>query len=272
MHHARYKDGMVYLKHVGKVYMKRGECIYTTRALARFLGVPRTTLRDKVKLLMTKHEFIESRKKPAQFTSVVNVINYDTYNPQPGKSRPGPAHQIRPVFRPVSNDDKSYDIIDLNNPGQDEPAQFSAHHSRPLYNNKDITTNKDKTNVEPGAPSGPPGTTKKKYDPTSKEYNLAKHLHDLIKTNNPNFKKPDLHTWALHIDYMIRIDKRNPDEIMDVTTWAQNDDFWQTNILSTKKLRKQYDQLLMKMKKGLYNQIMAAGDKWLETGGDNQNG
>jgi len=32
--------------------------------------------------------------------------------------------------------------------------------------------------------------------------------------------------------------------------WSQRDDFWKTNILCMSKLRKQFDQLTMKMKRG----------------------
>ena len=46
---------------------------------------------------------------------------------------------------------------------------------------------------------------------------------------------------------MIRVDKRDPDEIARVIDWCQADSFWQNNILSTEKLRIQYDQLLLKM-------------------------
>ena len=48
---------------------------------------------------------------------------------------------------------------------------------------------------------------------------------------------------------MIKKDKRNPDDIRKVIDFAQEDDFWQANILSTEKLRKQFDQLLMKSSK-----------------------
>jgi len=46
---------------------------------------------------------------------------------------------------------------------------------------------------------------------------------------------------------MIRIDKRDVSEIGQVIEWCQQDQFWQSNILSTSKLRKQYDQLVIKM-------------------------
>ena len=49
---------------------------------------------------------------------------------------------------------------------------------------------------------------------------------------------------------MIRRENRAPDDIEHVIDWCQQDDFWKSNILSTVKLRKQFDQLSMKMKKG----------------------
>jgi hypothetical protein len=46
---------------------------------------------------------------------------------------------------------------------------------------------------------------------------------------------------------MIRVDKRDPKIIEKLIPWCQQDSFWQNNILSTAKLRAQYDQLLLKM-------------------------
>ena len=47
---------------------------------------------------------------------------------------------------------------------------------------------------------------------------------------------------------MIRLDNRDPVEIEKVILWCQEDTFWQNNILSTKKLRFQFDQLVFKSK------------------------
>jgi hypothetical protein len=82
----------------------------------------------------------------------------------------------------------------------------------------------------------------------SNEYELSKLLFDLIKKRNPNHKQPDLKSWAKHIDLMIRIDKRTIDEIRGCINWCQQDPFWQNNILSTAKLRKQFDTLYLKAK------------------------
>lgn len=82
----------------------------------------------------------------------------------------------------------------------------------------------------------------------SNEFQLSKLLYDKILVNNPNHKMPNLQEWAKHIDYMIRIDKRRPVDIVAIIQWCQSDSFWWSNILSTLKLRKQFDTLTAKMK------------------------
>ena len=79
---------------------------------------------------------------------------------------------------------------------------------------------------------------------------LATLLLKLILKRKADFKKPDLKKWAKHIDSMMRIDKRKPEKIEQVIRWSQADTFWQNNILSTSSLRKQFDQLELKMMKG----------------------
>ncbi|SNR99191.1 hypothetical protein SAMN04488503_2226 [Humidesulfovibrio mexicanus] len=84
---------------------------------------------------------------------------------------------------------------------------------------------------------------------------LATYLYNCIRRNRPEFKQPDLQAWARHVDLMLRIDKRDPEHIREVIKWAQADNIpqegskfcWAANILSTAKLRAQFDQLAMKM-------------------------
>lgn len=88
---------------------------------------------------------------------------------------------------------------------------------------------------------------KETFCPNSVEIRTSELLLNLIRTRNPNFKQPDLQKWAKHVDLMIRLDKRPVDEIEKIVLWCQSDSFWQNNILSTDKLRKQYDKLFMQM-------------------------
>jgi len=82
-----------------------------------------------------------------------------------------------------------------------------------------------------------------KYSPNSDEFLLASLMFSCIRSRKPDFKEPNMQVWSKHIDHMIRLDNRQPDQIQAVITWCQNDPFWQNNILSTDKLRKQFDKL-----------------------------
>lgn len=89
----------------------------------------------------------------------------------------------------------------------------------------------------------------KKYSLDSDEFRLSNLLYELIKKNNPKFKEPNLDNWCGHVDKMIRLDKRSIDDIEAVIRWCQEDNFWHKNILSTDKLRKQFDKLYIGMPK-----------------------
>ncbi len=85
------------------------------------------------------------------------------------------------------------------------------------------------------------------YSPNSDEFGLSVLLLDLILERKPDYRKPDLQKWTEHIDRMIRLDGRQFDRIGEVIRWCQADDFWMNNILSTEKLRKQFDKLELRM-------------------------
>lgn len=90
---------------------------------------------------------------------------------------------------------------------------------------------------------------KKFFSESSIEFSLSLKLNNLIQKRNPTFKKQNLQKWSQHIDSLIKIDKRQATEIEKVIEWCQQDSFWQNTILSTSGLRKNYDQLKMKMDK-----------------------
>ncbi len=95
------------------------------------------------------------------------------------------------------------------------------------------------------------------FGPESIQFQLAQFFLDRIRQNAPDFKGPnDLKQWCRDIDLMIRRDKQDPEEIRKVIEWCQADNIpnekgfcWAPNILSVRKLRKQFDQLKMRMKK-----------------------
>jgi len=84
----------------------------------------------------------------------------------------------------------------------------------------------------------------------SNEYRLADYLRKWILRNNPTSKVPNdikLQKWCKTIELMIRIDKREIEDIQEHIKYSQTDSFWKTNLLSADKLRKQYDQLTGQM-------------------------
>ena len=88
---------------------------------------------------------------------------------------------------------------------------------------------------------------KKIYVEDSIESRLSIFLLEEILKNKPDFKRPNLQTWAEEVGLMIRKDKRLPDRIREVIVWAQGDSFWRKNILSTGSLRDKFDRLEMAM-------------------------
>jgi hypothetical protein len=106
--------------------------------------------------------------------------------------------------------------------------------------NKQLTTNKNDKELE------------NKYSPNSDEIRMSKLLLDLILLRNPNHRKPDLQKWCVHVHRMLSVDKRERGEIEKVIRWFQSDEskesrFWNNNVMCTEKLRKQFDQLKLKM-------------------------
>lgn len=88
---------------------------------------------------------------------------------------------------------------------------------------------------------------------------LAKHM-----VNN-GAKAPTINDgWLTEMDKLNRIDGRPWDEINNVIDWCQHDSFWRTNILSPAKLRKQYDQLKLKMAAPVRRDTNEAEQAWTE--------
>ena len=104
----------------------------------------------------------------------------------------------------------------------------------------DVTTGGQQTHIDKNEKN-------KTFLSDSIEVRLSEFLLEKIISRNPNHKRPDLQTWAKDIDLMLRLDNRPAEDIRRVIEWCQADPFWQSNILSTAKLRKQFDQLSAKM-------------------------
>ena len=102
--------------------------------------------------------------------------------------------------------------------------------------------------------------TKLRKQQSKEDIDTAQLLLDEIRNNLPEYKAPNsLNGWADEVRKMIEIDRRTRDQIEFVIKWAQQDTFWQSNILSMKAVRKQFDRLVAQAKRENVNQITFVG-------------
>ncbi len=125
-------------------------------------------------------------------------------------------------------------VTNCNNGKSQNVTMDSNNMSQSLTENTTETTTKKKTSCQKFATS---------------DLENAKLLFELMLLNNPSAKEPNLEKWANDFRLMREKDNRTDEQIKYLINWTQKDDFWSTNILSPAKLRKQFDALVVKIKK-----------------------
>lgn len=90
---------------------------------------------------------------------------------------------------------------------------------------------------------------KKKFNFNQYHMSFAEAMLERIKLIAPQSKKPNLESWANTIRLLCENDNVEINHAWNVFKWANSDSFWQTNILSADKFRKQFAQLSAKMPK-----------------------
>lgn len=84
---------------------------------------------------------------------------------------------------------------------------------------------------------------------TQEDMDLTDLFIDLIQKNNPAWQlKGRKEQWAEDIGKIIRIDGRTYKQVEYMIRWVQADSFWNRNILSGKKLRDKFNDLIPKLK------------------------
>ncbi len=80
---------------------------------------------------------------------------------------------------------------------------------------------------------------------------VGEQMLNCLVRSKPNYVPPrSLAPFLTHVDYLLRLDKRDPKLIIDVFSWALADHFWADKMYKpnpAEYLRKQFDQLEMKM-------------------------
>jgi hypothetical protein len=96
---------------------------------------------------------------------------------------------------------------------------------------------------------------------------IAQKLFDSIRLKDERFKEPNLNKWAEEVRLMVEKDEREHKRISNLIDYifrnkkpfnAYNGSFWQSNVLSMSKLRKQYETISMQIRNSI-NQRKKAG-------------
>ena len=85
----------------------------------------------------------------------------------------------------------------------------------------------------------------KKFSFTEMDLAMAKEMFARIQKLNPNHKQPNFDAWANDIRLLGERDGKSYPEIIELFEWANQDRFWQANILSPRKLREKWDVLVL---------------------------
>jgi len=137
------------------------------------------------------------------------------------------------------------------NPTSECPNSESRHPKNNVYKEKCLNKN-----IKESKPKKAEHSSLASDDAhASPQFLILEEIVNMLLTSiislRPSFKISDdlLHKWHLEIDRMIRLDSREIEEMKQVLEWLPSNDFWNTNILSATKFRKQYDKLCIEMEK-----------------------
>lgn len=88
-------------------------------------------------------------------------------------------------------------------------------------------------------------------DKSSEAYKLSVFLFEETRKKDPKFlineatRMRTLTTWSKDLEKLIRLDGRTPGEIKNIIQWVKGHSFWAANIMSGKKLREKFSQLVL---------------------------
>jgi hypothetical protein len=194
------------------IEVERGSFVTSELKLMDRWGWGKTKLRNFLELLQKDGMIL---KKSDRKKTTITIVNYSEYQPTQTTSKPQANHKqttSKPRAYTNNNDNNDNNVNKEDIPLKKEPKIFAKE---------------------------------------DKEYLLAEYLSKQIakRLNKPLKEEKDLQRWAADFNKMVRLDNYDIEEIKEVLMFSQKNDFWQTNILSAAKLRKQYLTLLSQMKR-----------------------
>lgn len=187
-------------------------------------GISEQNVRTALKKFK-KYEFLT--EEVTKTGRLVTIVNWGLYQ--------GVENETNKQINKDLTDASQTPNKDLTDSSQTPNKQLTPNKNDKNY--KNVNNDKNEKNEK--------NDNKNKYMSDSNEYRLAEYLYKHIKANNPNAKEPNFQNWAKTFDYILRIDKRDLEEVKELIVFCQKHSFWYKNILSADKFRKQYERLLL---------------------------
>jgi hypothetical protein len=196
----------------------RGEFITSLQNFSNDTDLTIQNTRTFLKLL-EKDSMIE--RKSTQKLTKVTICNYDKWNNHQHIDNTQVTNKQHTGNKQLTTDNNVNNVNNVNND-----------------NNKNIDYRKQKlSSID--------------FYINNEHLQITKSFQELFRANleeaGASTKKVDnaLGTWIDPIRLLIESDGYTVDQIRSVFQFLRNDDFWKKNILSTKKLRIQFDKLIM---------------------------
>lgn len=215
-----------------EVDWKTGTLKTSKRNLSKITSIPETTILRMLKKLEKNDMITVVRSKDYSKISIVNWSKYQS-----------------------NSDEKSGPQVDhLVDQQVDQPHQFKNNKSGPptephseyevdRYKEKEYINN---INVPPLQEEKPLKEKKSKYDDI--DVRLTNRLFDLMRKNHDHITKKPKESDFVNIRRINSLDGKSYESIEWIIEWSQKHEFWQNNILSTGKLRKQMDVMMSQAK------------------------
>lgn len=212
-----------------KFPLVRGQLITSLRTLSDGTGLSIQQIRTGVKNLKKMEILTDlSTKELTNRARLITIIDTDTWLHK----------KIEPNKEP--NKEPNNHLTDhQQTPNNNKEVLKNLKEGKEI-NNKDLKSSCGESKNDP-----PPKKVKKVFDKDSWAYKLSKFQYDCIKYNDPGFiisEKKIQHNCD-EMDKLIRLNKREPEEIGHVIEWIRDDDFNKGIVLCSDKLRKRYPEL-----------------------------
>jgi DNA-binding Lrp family transcriptional regulator len=237
------------------VRVERGQFVFGRNNSAEKLNMSPSTVRNIMKKLS---DLKKIDIKQDSHHSIVTVCNYNEY--QDIKNYKGQAVNTQRTGNEqdenVFNTEDNSTVVTLKGQAKDRQRTGKGQATK-LNNTGHFTGFQNKKKIKnPKKRTQPIKKEIKKnkynrrvFDENSIEFRLSIFLQNYILRNNPDFKNINIQNCAKDFDLLLRVDKRELEEVKEVIRWCQSDPFWHINILSAAKLRKHYDRLKMEKNK-----------------------